>query len=213
MDKCIGQNKKRFCYTIHVMKETIGVIAVLLSIIGHLPYIADILKGKTKPHIFTWIVWAVVTLIAFFGQWQKGGGAGSWTTAVTGVITILIAILALRNGSKEITKSDTLAFSVALLSIIPWYFTKDPTFSIIIITLIDVFAFFPTVRKTLNDPDSETLITYALNFLRHGLSVLALANYNIATTLYPFTLLLMNLVMTAIILKGKTAVKVAHEHH
>lgn len=184
------------------MKETIGLIAVFLSIIGHLPYITDILKGKTKPHIFTWIVWAVVTIIAFVGQWQKGGGAGAWTTAVTGLITILIAILAIRNGSKEITKADKISFTIALLSIIPWYFTKDPTISIIIITLIDVFAFFPTVRKTIHDPTSETLFTYALNIFRHGLSVLALANYNLATYLYPVALLLMNAVMTGIIVRG-----------
>lgn len=188
------------------MKETIGLIAVLLTIIGHFPYIIDILKNKTKPHVFTWIVWAVVTVLAFFGQWQKGGGAGSWTTGVTGLITILIAILSFRKGSKEITKSDKVFFGLALVSIIPWYITNDPTFSIVIITVIDVFAFLPTVRKTLKDPSSETFFTYALNILRHGLSVVALAHYNVATFLYPTALLVMNLIMTIIIFRYRKQV-------
>lgn len=186
------------------MKETLGLIAVALTIIGHLPYITDIFKGKTRPHIFTWVVWAIVTVLAFIGQWQKGGGAGSWTTGVTGVITIFIAILAVRNGSKDITRTDKICFIAALISIIPWYLTKDPTLSIIIITLIDVFAFIPTVRKTIKNAGTETLFTYALNILRHGLSVVALANYNIATYLYPIALLIMNLVMTFIILRFKS---------
>lgn len=185
------------------MKETIGLIAVALTIIGHLPYITDIFKGKTKPHIFTWVVWAIVTILAFIGQWQKGGGAGAWTTGATGLITILIAILALRNGSKDITKTDKVCFIAALISTIPWYLTKDPTFSIVIITLIDVFAFIPTIRKTIKDAGSETLFTYALNVLRHGLSIVALANYNVATYLYPIALLIMNLGMTYVILKFK----------
>lgn len=185
------------------MKETIGLAAVALTIIGHLPYIIDIFKGKTKPHIFTWGVWAVVTVLAFIGQWQKGGGAGAWTTGVTGLITILIAVLAIRNGSKDITKTDKICFTAALISIIPWYLTKDPTFSIIIITLIDVFAFVPTVRKTIKDAGSETLFTYSLNVLRHGLSLVALANYNVATYLYPAALFIMNVMMSFIILKFK----------
>ncbi len=183
------------------MKELLGLIAVALTIIGHLPYIKDIIKGKTKPHVFTWIVWAVVTILAFLGQWQKGGGAGSWTTGATGLITILIALLSLKKGSRDIRKSDKLFFIAALVSTAPWYLTKDPTISIVIITLIDVFAFIPTIRKTFKSPDSETFFTYALNILRHGLSMTALANYNLATYLYPLSLLIMNGVVTFTIIK------------
>lgn len=120
------------------MKEIIGIITVILSFVGLIPYIIDIFKNKTKPHIFTWAVWAIVTILAFLGQWQSGGGAGSWTTGVTGLITIFIAIISLKYGSRDITKSDTIIFIAALLSIIPWLLTKNPTLSIVILTIIDV---------------------------------------------------------------------------
>lgn len=185
------------------MKELLGLIAVVLTIIGHFPYIVDTLKKKTTPHLFTWIIWAIVAILAFLGQWQKGGGAGSWTTGVTGLITIFIAILSLKNGTKDITFSDKIFFIAALLSIIPWYLTKDPTISIICLTLIDTLAFAPTIRKTIKNPNSETLFTYALNILRHGLSLLALANYNVATYLYPLSLLIMNALMTIVIIRPR----------
>lgn len=185
-------------------KEFIGLAAVLLSIVGHLPYITDTIKGKTKPHVFTWVIWAIVTILAFLGQWLKGGGAGSWTTGVTGLITILVALLALKHGSKDIRRSDKLFFAGALIAIIPWYLTDDPTLSIVIITLIDVLAFIPTVRKTIGNPSSETLFTYALNIPRHGLALIALENYNLATYLYPASLFVMNILMTFIIIRPKT---------
>lgn len=185
------------------MKEALGLITVILAIIGHFPYIIDTIKRKTKPHVFTWLVWGIVTILVFIGQWQKGAGSGAWATGVTGLITLTIAILSIKNGTKDITKSDKLLFVVALLSIIPWFLAKDPTFSIIMLTFVDLLAFIPTVRKTIKDPTSETLFTYALNIFRHSLTIIAIANYNLATYLYPTYLLAINIIMTSIILKSR----------
>lgn len=183
------------------MKEIIGLITVVITFVALVPYIVDIFRNKTKPHIFTWAVWAIVTILAFIGQWQKGGGAGSWTTGVTGVITILIAFIALFKGSKDITKMDVAIFVGALIAIIPWYYTKDPTTSIVLLTIIDAFAFIPTIRKTLNDPQSETLMSYVLHAIRHSLSIVALANYNLATYFYPLVLAVMNVIVILAIIK------------
>lgn len=43
------------------MKEIIGVTAVLLAFISYAPYIRDILKGRTKPHVYSWFVWGFVS--------------------------------------------------------------------------------------------------------------------------------------------------------
>lgn len=183
------------------MKETLGFVTIILSIIGHTPYIIDTIRGKTKPHIFTWIIWSIITLLAFFGQWAKGGGAGSWGTGITWVMAILITLFAIKKGVRDITLSDKVFFIGALLAIIPWYLTKDPTISVIIAATIDFSAFVPTIRKTIKNPKSETLATYSINIVRHILSFIALENYNLVTLLYPAYLLSMNLVMTTIILK------------
>lgn len=184
------------------MKEIIGLIAVILTFVGIYPYIIDIFRNKTKPHMFTWIVWALVTFIAFLGQWQKGGGPGSWTTGVSGILTIFIALISLKKGTKDITKLDWLMFIGALLGIIPWLLTKDPTLSVVILTIIDVVAFVPTIRKTIKDPGSETFISYVIHAIRHGLSIIALASYNLATIIYPASVGIMNIIIIFIILKS-----------
>ena len=58
------------------LKLIVGLIASLLVFVGYAPYIKDTLKGKTKPHAYTWFIWAFVTLAVFFFQYNGGGGAG-----------------------------------------------------------------------------------------------------------------------------------------
>ncbi len=181
------------------MKEFIGLVAVVLAFVGLIPYIIDIFRNKTKPHIFTWIVWAMVTFLAFIAQWQKGAGAGSWTTGVTGILTIFIALISLKKGSRDITTSDVVIFVTALLAMIPWLLTKDPTISVVLLTVIDALAFIPTFRKTMKDPTSETFSSYVIHAVRHSLSIVALSNYNLATYLYPGVVALCNVVVVVII--------------
>ena len=181
------------------MKEFIGLVAVVLAFVGLIPYIIDIFRNKTKPHIFTWIVWAMVTFLAFIAQWQKGAGAGSWTTGVTGILTIFIALISLKKGSRDMTTSDVVIFVTALLAMIPWLLTKDPTISVVLLTVIDALAFIPTFRKTMKDPTSETFSSYVIHAVRHSLSIVALSNYNLATYLYPGVVALCNVVVVVII--------------
>ena len=174
-----------------------------MAFLGLIPYIVDIFRRKTKPHIFTWAVWAIITILAFLAQWQSGGGAGSWTTGATSLLTVFIALISLKYGSRDITESDTIIFIAALIAIIPWWLTKNPTLSVIILTAIDVLAFFPTIRKTIKYPESETLSSYILHSIRHGLSVTALSHYSIATYLFPLALSLMNLVVVITIIQSR----------
>lgn len=190
------------CYTF-TLKEIIGIITVLLSIIGHTPYIIDTYKKKTRPHVFTWLSVTIVVAIAFFGQIASGAGAGAWSTGITAIIVVIIAVLAVRNKNTEITLSDKIFFTLSLLAIIPWYVTKNPMLSVIMVTIVDACAFIPTLRKTLKDPDSETFATYFINIIRHVLSIVAISTYNLTTVLYPAYLLILNVTITAVILRHR----------
>ncbi|KKU90276.1 MAG: hypothetical protein UY21_C0025G0011 [Microgenomates group bacterium GW2011_GWA1_48_10] len=47
------------------IKNLLGIVATFLVFVGYIPYTRDILKGKTKPHLYSWFLWAFVTWIAF----------------------------------------------------------------------------------------------------------------------------------------------------
>lgn len=189
------------------MQEILVGIAVVLAIIGNIPYIKDVWNGKIHPHPFTWLVWSIVSFVTFFGALAKGAGIGAIPILASEIFTIIIFVLALwfgfKNGFKHILKKDWVYLTVALLSLIPWYLTKDPTISVIIVVFIDLVAFIPTIKKTANFPDSENSILYAMNFSRHILILITLDAYNIATTLHSILMIVTNSLMTYLILFNK----------
>lgn len=143
--------------------------------------------------------------ITLFGQIVKGAGIGALPTAVAEVFTISIFIFSLRYGFKHVVKSDNYFLAAALLGLIPWLITKDPTISVVIAVGIDLVAFTPTIRKTWARPASETPILYGANVVRHVLTLCSLQSYNIATTLHSIAMITTNSIMTSIILFKKVA--------
>lgn len=186
------------------MKETLAAIATVLAIIGNAPYLYDVIRKRIQPHPYTWLVWSVVSAVTFFGQVVKGGGVGSIPTGVAEMFTIVIFLFSLRYGFKNIVKRDTYFLVAALLGLIPWALTKDPTISVIIVVCIDVIAFIPTLMKTWRNPHTETPMLFIMNVLRHILTLFSLEAYNIATMLHSMAMIIANSLMTAFIYKPQS---------
>lgn len=180
-------------------KMIIAIIAAILAFIGNVPYLIDVIKQKVKPHPYTWFVWTIVSCIVFFGQLAKGAGVGAIPTAAAEIFTIIIFLFSLRYGFNYITRTDTFFLIIALLGIIPWVLTKDPTVSVIIAVSIDFVGFMPTLRKTWRHPKTEAPLLYGMNVLRHILMLFSLQAYNIATTLHSIAMIITNSAMTAFI--------------
>lgn len=157
------------------------------------------LKKKVTPHPYTWLVWSIVSCIVFFGQLARGAGIGALPTAAAEVFTIIIFFFSLKYGFKGIRRIDTYFLILALLGLIPWILTKDPTISVIIAVSIDLLAFTPTIRKTWINPKTETPTLYGMNVLRHILMLFSLQAYNVATTLHSIVMITVNSLMTGII--------------
>ncbi len=182
------------------MKDAIGIIAVILTFVGYIPYIKDTIKGTTKPHIYSWFIWAFVTFIIFALQILGHGGAGAFVTLATAILCLTIFILGLKNGQKDITKFDTITFIIALIAILVWVFAKQPAISNLLIITINTLANLPTIRKSWNNPYSETLFTWEMGAVRNLLGLLALANYSLLTWLYPVTNLLINVLVSLLLI-------------
>lgn len=185
------------------MKDTLAIIAAIVAVCGNIPYIRDAYRKRVTPHPYTWLVWSIVSGITLFGQIVKGAGIGALPTAVAEAFTIGIFIFSLRYGFKNVIKTDNYFLAAALLGLVPWLITRDPTISVVIAVVIDLVAFTPTIRKTWVRPASETPILYGANVLRHVLTLLSLQSYNIATTLHSIAMITTNSTMTSIILFKK----------
>jgi len=180
-------------------KVILGLIAAVIAPISFVPYIRDIFKGKTKPHVFSWFIWSALTGTAFVGQLVSGGGAGAWVTGMASLGSFYIFLLSFRSGERTITTGDFISFTGAIVALFTWYLTKDPLAAIILITTIDVLGYVPTFRKSFNKPFEETLRTYALSALKFFISLFALQLISIETALYPASLVITNLIFVAMV--------------
>ena len=167
-------------------KEIFSAIAIVLTFLAFVPYIRTIMTGATRPHVFSWIIWGSTTFVVFLAQLKAKGGGGAWPIGVSGTVTIFIAFLAyLKRADISITKADWL-FLVSALSALPvWYITADPLWAVVILTVMDVLGFGPTLRKAYTFPHSEPLRFFALFAARNILVVGALERYSITTVLFP----------------------------
>jgi hypothetical protein len=173
-------------------KIILSVVAIFVGMMSYIPYLRDVVKGKTKPHTFSWLVWGILTVIVFIGQLIDQGGFGTWVTGFTACAVLIIFIFGIFKGEKNITKGDWASLLAALFTIVIWILTSEPLIAIILVTIIDILAFYPTIRKTILKPHEETLTLYLLSGIKWILAILALQNYSFVTLLYPVYLVLIN---------------------
>lgn len=168
------------------MSAPLSFVAIVLTFVGYFPYVRSILRGETTPHVFSWIIWGMTTFIVFFAQLEGGGGLGAWPIGVSGAIALLVAYLAWRRrGDSSITRSDRVFFLVALASLPLWYFTSQPLWSVVTLTLADTLGFGPTLRKAYQHPFEENLTFWSLFVVRNAVASAALEQLSLTTLLFP----------------------------
>jgi hypothetical protein len=188
-------------------KTWLGILAVVIGFLSYIPYFRDIATSKTKPHAFSWLVWSILTGIAFFAQITKGGGAGSWINAGTAIMCFAVFVLAVFKGEKNIKSADLWSLVGAGVGLVLWSLTKDPLSAVILVTIIDALGFLPTFRKSYDKPYEETLSTFMVSTIKYAISLVALRTYSITTWLFPASLVLTNglFVLLLVIRRNKSA--------
>lgn len=167
-------------------KEILSAAAMALTLLVFIPYFFAIASSKAKPHVLSWVIWGITTCIVFLAQLEDQGGVGAWPIGLSGVVTLLIALLAwTKHADISITKVDWLFFITALSSLPLWYWMSDPLWAVVILTTIDFLGFGPTFRKIYHYPYSESLVFYLLFAIRNVMVVIALENYSVTTVLFP----------------------------
>ena len=165
-------------------KLIVAVIASIITITAYLPYLKDIFKKKTQPHLYTWLIWAITqgtaTAILLYG----GGKFGSLSFIVGTLLVLVIFGLSFKYGTKNIKKVDIATLTLAILAIVVWWQLDNPLLSIIMVSSIDVSGYIPTFRKSYKEPWSETLAFWFIMAVVKLLIMVSNAEYNFLTMTY-----------------------------
>jgi hypothetical protein len=182
------------------MKHFFGLVATILVFVAYVPYVKHVLSGKTKPHVYSWFIWGLLSVLVAALQFQKGAGSGAWMTLAAGLVSFLVFFLGLPNGKKDITKIDTGIFIAALFAAGIWLLAERPLTSMLLLVGAGVLGSIPTFRKSWHKPHEETLIYWSISPIRHGLSIFAITSYNTITMLNPLTWVVVNTCMSLLLI-------------
>lgn len=172
--------------TIELGRPFVGALATALTLVAYLPYIRSIFHGQARPHVFTWIIWGLATGIAFLAVLQAQGGAGAWPIGFSCAVSLFVAGVAyVKRADVTITRTDWLLFFAALAAMPLWVAANDPLWAVVLITLIELLGFGPTLRKTWFRPHSESMSFLAILIIRNALIIAALDRHTLTTVLFP----------------------------
>lgn len=188
------------------IKSLLASLGVLLGLIGTFPYIRDTLRGKTKPHVITWLIWTLLALVAFAGQLVGGGGPGAYVTGVTAMMNAVILVLSVRFSKTLVTRFDIGLLTVAMLALPLWWIAGSPIISVVLASVIMIIGYIPTYQKSWMLPERETVSLFAFSALKQLFGLLGLAAYNVLTVLFPLSLLIANLGLVFVILMRRREV-------
>jgi hypothetical protein len=176
-----------------------GVASALVQFVCFFPYVRDVLKKKTTPHVYSWFIWTVLQSISVVSMASSGAGYGILSLAVSTFFCAGILLLSIRFRAKHISKLDGLCLVAALVTLLLWLVSREALRSIVLATLIDVIAFIPTLRKGYHKPFSETISLYCLGAAANLLAIFSIDHYSVVTVLYPATLVFSNLFFVGVL--------------
>lgn len=188
-------------------KTLLTIVAILFALLAYINYFRDIFRGKTKPHAFTWLIWCVMSTVAFFSQVSDGGGVGTWVLAFTALVDFAIFTASVFKGKTDITNMDWFCLMGAFLGVALFTFNDDPPMSLVIISAVDIIGFIPTVRKSMTKPYQETVVTFGFTSLKYLFAIMALENYTFTTVYYPAVVCLMNALFVIFLLEMRARIK------
>lgn len=164
------------------VKLAASAIAIGISFVAYIPYIIAMIRGKNKPHIYAWISIFLITSVVGYLQLIGGAGVGALPMLLGIIAYLVIIILCLRYGTKDIVRLDMICLGLSIVGILAYLALQSrPEVALAIVTFAELIGFMPTWRKTRNAPFSESLSSYYFLVAKMLLILVALESYNFLT--------------------------------
>lgn len=176
-----------------------GLVAGAMAVVDTFPYIRDTLRGQTKPHRGTWLIWGVLASVAFFSQLADGASWSLGMVAGQGVVTLAIFTLSLWHGVGGAGRQELALMAIAFAGIAGWFLISEPLVATASVVVADSIGVALMIPKTYRDPHSETLVTFALSSVGGVFGALAVGSWDASLLLYPVYFAVMNAGIAALI--------------
>ena len=170
----------------------LGVSAGAIGIADTIPYVRDTLRGATRPHRGTWLIWGVLAVVVCLSQYADGASWSLIMGAVQAVLTCHIFVLSIRRGEGGLSPTELVMIAIASAGVVGWIVADEPLVATVCVVAADLIGAAMMVPKTYRDPESETLVTFAFASVGGALAAGAVGAVDLSLLLYPVYYCLVN---------------------
>jgi hypothetical protein len=174
------------------LAPVLGLAAGAIGVADTIPYVRDTLRGVTRPHRGTWLIWGTLAIVVCLSQYADGASWSLIMAAVQAVLTTLIFILSIRRGEGGLSTVELVMIAIASGGVIGWIVADEPLVATACVVAADLIGAAMMVPKTWRDPGSETLVTFAFASLGGALAAGAVGAFDLSLLLYPVYYCLVN---------------------
>jgi hypothetical protein len=185
------------------MREILIIAGGAISVLGVLPYLRDVIRGKTKPRVVSWLTWTVLTAIATGAALSDKAYASGILTLAGTLATGSVVLAGLKYGDKKFERFDIFCLTGALVGLVLWLTFGSPEIAIIATVTIDFIGAMPTLRHSWQKPHEETEQAFIISSFAAFLSLLAVEHISITNLAFPLYLTLMNATIASVVVTRK----------
>lgn len=181
------------------------ILSAGLGLTGSFAYIRDMFRGKSKPNLVTWGLWAFSALIASGAA--LSANADKWSTVrifIAGFGPLLVFIFAFiaRQHNWKLSKFDYACGILSVIALFIWIGANSPLVAILLLAVADLMASLPTIIKVWKYPKTETLYTYFISLIAAIIVIPAIPIWNIENAAFQVYLLIANTTLFTLVLRG-----------
>lgn len=173
----------------------ISYLTIVLGLLGAISYIREIIIGKTRPNIVSWILWSIAPLVGVYINYKSGIPLSLLlSTFIAGFSPLLVVIASFikNNAYWKITKFDILCGAFSVIAMLLWVTTKNSILSLSFAILADLVAGIPTLRKSWTHSDTESHGPYSMGIINQIITFLIIKDFSYLNIALPIYFVLMN---------------------
>ena len=181
-----------------------GLASAITGFLSFLPYVIDILAGRTMPQRSSWLIWAVVTMLALASQMAEGATRSLLFSGAQAVMTLVVFALSIRRGAGSyMHPGDAIAIGVCAIAIALWQITDVPAYALACAIGVNSIAGTLTVVKSFRAPETETLATWVLGIVASAFGILSVGVLDPVLLAYPVYLFCLYVSVATAVLLGR----------
>jgi hypothetical protein len=127
------------------MRLTLIASSGLLAVAATVPYLFDILRGRTKPRIVSWLVWSVLVGVGSAAAFRTHQLPAAILSLCDMLACLLVVCLSYKRGARAFARLDIVCLCGALAAITAWGLVSSPALAVALVVFTDFLGAIPTL--------------------------------------------------------------------